>query len=157
MKRSFLVAAVLAVFAIAGFAVSGDRRALHEDFGFHGLSKSLDLSAEQKDKLNALKTAGAESLKNADQSIAKVDLGAAFKADVFDRGAFVAAATARANANIEKRADFLAELHAILTPSQREILAKNFERKPRYFSDRIPDRQGDFGAREIKPIEGDRK
>ncbi|MDR2638522.1 MAG: Spy/CpxP family protein refolding chaperone [Helicobacteraceae bacterium] len=146
MKRGLLCAAVAAALAIAAFAGTFERRH-HGEFGFRGIS--AELSDEQKERLNALRAARLESFKNADRSGEGADFAAAFRAEAFDRAAFVSAANAKAAARIEQKADFLAELHAILTPQQREAFAKRFEQKADRFDHR---RHG--GANEPDPDGG---
>ncbi|MDR1912525.1 MAG: Spy/CpxP family protein refolding chaperone [Helicobacteraceae bacterium] len=132
MKRIFFALAAFAAIATASFANHDSRK---DDFGFHGAFKALELSDEQKDKLKALKTARIEALKSA-----KIENGenfaAVFGGDSFNRAAFVSQENAKAVVHINDRADFLAELHAILTPAQREIFAKSLERK----SERVAER-----------------
>ena len=144
MKRSFITAAILAALSVTSLTASDERRRGYEGFG--GAFKSIDLSDEQKEKLKALKTNRANAFKNAERTEAKTDFAAVFKADSFDRSAFVAAASA----DIERRADLLAEIHAILSPEQREAFAKRLEKTA------IGDRGG-FGACGNKPRGDDKR
>ncbi|MDR0664678.1 MAG: Spy/CpxP family protein refolding chaperone [Helicobacteraceae bacterium] len=148
MKRSFITAAILAALSVTSLTASDEHRRGYEGLG--GAFKSIDLSDEQKEKLKALRTNRANAFKNAERTEVKTDFAAVFKADSFDRSAFVAAASARASADIERRADLLAEIHAILSPEQREAFAKRLEKTA------IGDRGG-FGACGNKPRGDDKR
>ena len=100
----------------------------HHGFGFKAALKSLDLNEAQQQSIKAL-FANAHDQNGVQDKAARADhagaFAKAFSAEVFDRDAFAA----KHNEGIAKRADFLASLHAILTPEQRLALIKNIESK----------------------------
>ncbi|MDR1452292.1 MAG: Spy/CpxP family protein refolding chaperone [Helicobacteraceae bacterium] len=145
MKRIFLCAAILAALSVAGFANWQRDHSFFDD-------KSLNLSEAQKEKLQTLRSTCAESPKNVDRSGAKSDFADAFKAENFDRAAFLAAATANATKHAEERANFLAELHAVFTPEQREVFAQNLDQR----GDRR-DGFGFCGTHKSRGVSGDQK
>jgi protein CpxP len=150
MKKSFLIVSVLTAALVGGLffhsaqvnaAPIGDspkweRGERHERTGERFLArmtKSLDLNAEQQEKIKAImdehRTKVAPLRQSLDENRDK--LRQAVKADSFDEAAVRSLAASQASAKTElmvERARMKSQIHALLTPEQRKLAEEKLDR-----------------------------
>ena len=150
MKKSFLIVSVLTAALVGGLflhsaqvnaAPSGDppkweRGEHHERTGERFLArmtKSLDLNAEQQEKIKAIMDEHRTKVTPLRQSLDenRDKLRQAVKADTFDEAAVRSLAASQASAKTElmvERARMKSQIHALLTPEQRKLAEEKMDR-----------------------------
>lgn len=158
MKKSFLVITVLTAALVGGLffnsssvnaAPPGDaprwERGEHHEGRGEGflarMSKTLDLSAEQQEKIKAIMAEHRNKVAPLRQSLddSRDKLRQATKADTFDETAVRSLAASQSAAKTElmvERARMKNQIHAVLTPEQRKLAAEKMERGMGHRGDR---------------------
>jgi Spy/CpxP family protein refolding chaperone len=157
MKKSFLVVSVLTAALAGGLlfhtaqvnaAPPGDsprmERGEHPEKGERFLarmSKALDLSAEQQEKIQAIMAEYRDKVAPLRQSLDanRDQLRQAARADTFDEVAVRTLAASQAAAKTElmvERARMQNQIHAVLTPEQRKLAAEKMEHRMGHRGDR---------------------
>ena len=158
MKKSFLVVTVLTAALVGGLffnspqvnaAPSGDppkleRSGHHDGTGERFLarmSKTLDLSAEQQEKIKSIMAEHRNKVAPLRQSLDenRDKLRQAAKADTFDEAAVRSLAASQSAAKTElmvERARMKNQIHAVLTPEQRKLAEEKLDRGMGHRGDR---------------------
>jgi len=158
MKRSFLIVCVLIAALVGGLFIHSsqvnaapfgdspkwERGERHERTGERFLArmtKSLDLNAEQQEKIKAIMDEHRNKVAPLRQSLDenRDNLRQAVKADTFDETAVRALATSQAAAKTElmvERARMQNQINALLTPEQRKLAEEKLDRGKGHRGDR---------------------